>query len=241
VIAACGDSGGTVYRVSIRLAAGIARACPFLLPTSVLMLTTLAACRAADLDVIVVERSGRGVTDVVVIADFLGPHGAPPLPAAAVMDQRNRAFVPRVLVVAVGAKVEFPNNDTVSHQVYSFSDAKKFQLPLYKGERHSPVIFDKAGLVVLGCNIHDDMAGYIYVTASPYYGKTDADGVLHLQGVPAGNYRLTVWSPFIADPASGLTRDVLVDSQGKGVQRIQLTRELRAQPEPRPRRGDWEY
>ena len=72
--------------------------------------------------------------------------------------------------------MEFPNNDTVSHQVYSFSAAKRFQLPLYKGEVHPPVTFDRPGLVVLGCNIHDVMVGYIYVTDAPYFGKTDREG-----------------------------------------------------------------
>ena len=161
--------------------------------------------------------------------------------ATAVMDQRHVAFVPGVLVVAVGTKVDFPNNDTVSHQVYSFSPAKKFQLPLYKGELHKPVNFDRAGLVVLGCNIHDAMVGYIYVTDAPFFGKTDAAGMLRLQNIPAGDYRITVWSPFISDPAPSLIRTVRVDAQAGPADRVQLTGELRTRPEPRPRRGDWEY
>jgi len=208
---------------------------------AVLLLLGSAASLAGNVDISVVERSGRGVADVVVTVDSLQPHRTASAASTAVMDQRNRAFSPRVLVVAVGTQVEFPNNDTVSHQVYSFSDAKKFQLPLYKGERHSPVLFDRAGLVVLGCNIHDDMAGYIYVTDSQFFGETDTDGVLHLHNVPPGDYRLTLWSPFIADPASDLSRDVHLDSQGVSVQQIRLTRPLRALPEPRPKRGDWEY
>ncbi len=162
-------------------------------------------------------------------------------PATAVMDQRNRTFVPRVLVVGVGTSVEFPNNDTVSHQVYSFSPAKKFQLPLYKGTHHPPITFDREGLVVLGCNIHDDMAGYIYVTASPFFGTTDASGVLQLRDLPAGDYRVTLWSPLIADPSPSLVRTVRVVAQESAASHIQLARDLRARPEPRPRRGDWEY
>jgi plastocyanin len=208
---------------------------------ALLLLLGSAACPAGNVDVSVVERSGAGVADVVVTVDSLQSHRTVSAASTASMDQRNRAFLPRVLVVAVGTQVEFPNNDTVSHQVYSFSDAKKFQLPLYKGERHSPVLFDRAGLVVLGCNIHDDMAGYIYVTDAQFFGETDPDGVLHLHGVPPGDYRLTVWSPFIADPASELSRDVHLDSREVSVQQIRLTRPLRAFPEPRPKRGDWEY
>jgi hypothetical protein len=157
------------------------------------------------------------------------------------MDQRNLAFVPRVLVVPTGSSVSFPNSDSVSHQVYSFSPAKKFQLPLYKGERHPPVTFERDGLVVLGCNIHDEMVGYIYVTRAPWFGTTDSAGTLHLAGLPAGNYQLVLWSPVVADPPATLARSVQIAAQDVTVSRVQLTRDLRARPEPRPRRSDWEY
>jgi plastocyanin len=205
------------------------------------MLAAAAAmsCPAGELDVSVVDRQGRGVGEVVVMVAPVDKHPAKAAPAPAVMDQRNLAFLPRVLVVAVGTEVEFPNNDTVSHQVYSFSAAKKFHLPLYKGELHSPVLFDHEGLVVLGCNIHDSMAGYIYVTDAPFFGKTDTAGMLRLPSVPVGDYRIAVWSPFIADPDG--SRTVHVDGQAITSDQVQLVRELRTRPEPRPQRGDWEY
>ena len=197
---------------------------------------------AAELKVGIVDRQGHGVAEAVVLAAPLGAQraavrGAP----SAVMDQLNRAFVPGLLVVAVGTKVEFPNNDTVSHQVYSFSPAKRFQLPLYKGKIHQPVTFDQAGLVVLGCNIHDQMLGYIYVTDAPHFGKTDADGAWRSDELPPGDYRLTVWSPFIADAPALLSRQVHVDAAGPTAVRFELTQELRLRPEPRPRHSDWEY
>jgi len=165
----------------------------------------------------------------------------PAAPKRAIMDQRNLAFTPRVLVVAEGTSVEFPNSDSVSHQVYSFSPAKRFQLPLYKGETHPPVIFDRAGLVVLGCNIHDAMVGYIYVTDAPYFGTTDAAGGLQFKGLPAGDYQITIWSPFITDAAASLKRTVHVDAGEGAALRVQLGLPLRARPEPQPRRRDWEY
>lgn len=197
-------------------------------------------CAAGDLSVSVFDPAGRAVSEVVVTVTALQPHAASS-PGAAVMDQRRLEFTPRVLVVATGTSVEFPNNDTVSHQVYSFSAPKKFQLPLYKGQKHSPVTFGAAGLVVLGCNIHDEMVGYIYVTDAPYFGKTDAAGSLRFAGLPAGEYQLTFWSPYIADPAASLTRGVRVDAHDATASHIQLTHALRALPEPRPRRADWEY
>ena len=86
----------------------------------------------------------------------------------AIMDQRKLMFVPDVLVVQTGTAVDFPNSDQVRHQVYSFSGAKTFELALYAGRAHAPVVFDRSGLVTLGCNIHDSMVGYIWVTDSPW-------------------------------------------------------------------------
>lgn len=190
----------------------------------------------------VVDRDGHGVGEAVVTAT---PAAVKIGPLAdlkpAVMDQRNLAFVPRVLVVGVGTTVEFPNNDSVSHQVYSFSAAKRFQLPLYKGEVHPPITFDQPGLVVLGCNIHDGMVGYIYVTDAPYFGKTEAAGSVQLRALSGGDYRVTVWSPFISDPPASLIRSVHVDGNSPAPIRVQLSQALRAQPSPKPRRRDWEY
>jgi plastocyanin len=195
---------------------------------------------AADISVMVVDRDGHGVGEVVVTATPVVANMVPRLKPA-VMDQRNLAFAPRVLVVGVGTSVEFPNNDSVSHQVYSFSPAKRFQLPLYKGEPHPPITFDRAGLVVLGCNIHDGMVGYIYVTDAPYFGTTEAGGSLQLKDLPAGEYRVALWSPFIADAPSSLIRTVHVDGVEPAITRVQLSFALRAQPEPTPRRRDWAY
>jgi plastocyanin len=186
----------------------------------------------------VLDRDGHGVEQVVATVTPAGG-GAPVTPKPAVMDQKDRAFVPRILVVNVGASVEFPNNDSVSHQVYSFSAAKRFQLPLYKGEAHPPVTFDQPGLVVLGCNIHDSMVGYIYVTPAPFFGITDAGGALTLKDLPKGDYRLTIWSPYIADAPERLTRDLHLDDGAK--ERFALDAALRARPEPKPRRRDWDY
>ena len=195
--------------------------------------------RAGDLTINVADRDGHGVAEVVVTATPSA--GAPPAadPKSSVMDQRNLAFLPRVLVVGVGTRVEFPNNDAVSHQVYSFSPAKRFQLPLYKGEFHPPVTFDQPGLVVLGCNIHDSMVGYIYVTPAPYFGTTTAAGRLTFTRLPKGDYQVTIWGPFIADAPGSLSRTVHVE--GDETTSFALAAALRTQPEPRPRRRDWEY
>ena len=144
----------------------------------------------------VTDRNGKPVADVVVYATprAAGPAKSAPR-ATAVMDQVSRQFKPRVLVVETGTLVEFPNSDAVSHHVYSFSAAKRFELPLYRGTAYAPVLFDKPGIVVLGCNIHDSMLGYIAVVDSPHFTFTDSKGRATLTGLAPGDYAVQVWTP----------------------------------------------
>ena len=197
---------------------------------------------AADIFVTVVDRDGHGIADVAVTATPVrSGMVAAKDSKSAVMDQANLSFAPRVLVISTGTSVAFPNSDTVSHQVYSFSPAKRFQLPLYKGQVHPPVTFDRPGLVVLGCNIHDVMVGYIYVTEAPYFGKTEPGGGFEVKNAPDGEYHIGIWSPYITDSAAALDRTIRVSGNEPATIRVQLSQKLRAQPEPKPRRRDWEY
>jgi plastocyanin len=162
-------------------------------------LSVAPCCVAAALQIGVYDPDGRGVPDAVLVATSLSSSmPAVKASAAAVMDQLNKAFVPEVLVVRAGTTVIFPNSDSVAHQVYSFSPAKRFELPLYRGQPHAPVLFDQSGVVVLGCNIHDSMVGYIYVTDSPYFVKTGPNGDAILGPLPPGRYKLTAWSARIS-------------------------------------------
>ena len=148
---------------------------------------------AATLTVRVRDARGRAVADAVVYAE---PEGRQ-LPLArrtVVMDQRNRQFDPHVLPVQVGTAVSFPNSDDVRHHVYSFSKAKTFQLPLYKGTPSNPEVFDRAGVATLGCNIHDQMSAFIVVVDTPYFAKIE-NGVATLDDLEAGRYTVKVWHP----------------------------------------------
>jgi plastocyanin len=113
----------------------------------------------------------------------------------AIVAQSDREFVPFVTVIQVGTTVSFPNRDPILHHVYSFSEAKPFEIKLYSGQSPSTVNFDRSGVVTLGCNIHDWMLGYIVVVPTPYFARTDANGVAHLRDLPAGNYELRAWHP----------------------------------------------
>ena len=118
----------------------------------------------------------------------------------AIMDQRDRQFAPHVLAVRKNTRVRFPNSDDIRHHVYSFSPAKTFELRLYHGMAADPVVFDKPGRVVLGCNIHDAMLGYIYVLDTPWFGVTGSDGRVKVRDIPAGDYRLEVQHPRQIEP-----------------------------------------
>jgi plastocyanin len=150
--------------------------------------------RAATLEVKVVDEQGRPVGRVAVYATAAGADVAAPAASTAVMDQEDNRFVPHLLVVQKGTSVSFPNHDDVSHHVYSFSEPKSFELGLYKGQVHPPVVFDAPGIVVLGCNIHDGMLGYIAVVDTPYYALSDMRGVARID-VPSGDYTVEVWTP----------------------------------------------
>jgi plastocyanin len=186
---------------------------------------------AAGVQVDVVDTNGHALRDVVVVATSAAPASAhAPTSSAASMDQLDKRFVPEVLVIRAGATVSFPNNDSVAHQVYSFSSAKRFELPLYRGRAHPPVVFDQPGIVVLGCNIHDHMAAYIFVTASPHFGKTNEHGGVLLTGLPAGNYRISVWSPYFNETPP--EQSVALAATQTTELRFALTRNLRPQRPP---------
>jgi plastocyanin len=118
--------------------------------------------------------------------------GGAPTGGRAVLDQRDATFVPGVLPVGVGTHVAFPNSDNTLHHVYSFSPAKRFELPLYSGRQAEPVVFDKEGVVTLGCNIHDWMVAHVVVLDTPYFARTGADGSATIEA-PPGDYTLRVW------------------------------------------------
>lgn len=155
------------------------------------------AATAAELRVTVWNDNGEAVEHAVVAARALGA-GAPPIAGGEVIiDQKGKEFIPFVSAVPVGTKVHFPNSDNIRHHVYSFSQAKTFEIPLYKGTPSNPVVFDKPGIVVMGCNIHDWMSAYVYVSPTPYFSITPGDGIAKLAALPPGRYAVEVWHPQI--------------------------------------------
>jgi plastocyanin len=125
-----------------------------------------------------------------------------------IMDQRNLTFIPHLLVVPVGATVQFPNNDQVAHNVFSLSRTKAFNFGSYGPGESKTVLFDKPGVVELRCDIHAEMSAYIIVMENPYWGLTDESGhfkipdqeylaqhgIKGIKDLPQGSYVVKTWN-----------------------------------------------
>jgi plastocyanin len=194
---------------------------------------------AAPLTVTVLLPDGRPLSGVVVTARPIGGPAHPAPPVQIIMDQVDRSFVPDLLVIPTGSTVGFPNSDSVSHQIYSFSAAKRFQLPLYRGKPYPPVQFDQPGVVTLGCNIHDSMLAYVVVTDAPFFGRTNTTGSW-TGDVSDGSYQVTIWHPRLRDDDPKiLQHDVTVSETGGGTLTLHLVKQLKPAPlEGRPHSWD---
>lgn len=148
---------------------------------------------AASAQIEVRTEAGKPLAGAVVFLESREARAAAKPAQGVEIAQANKQFQPQVTVVPVGSSVAFPNRDTVRHHVYSFSPTKTFELKLYTGTDANPVVFDKPGIAVLGCNIHDQMAAWVVVVETPYYAHSAANGRATLDNVPPGTYRLRVW------------------------------------------------
>jgi len=173
---------------------------------------------AAPLNVRVVDASGRPVRDAVVT---LYPAGAA-RPAHAggryVVAQQNLQFRPFLTVVPVGADVSFPNLDPTKHHVYSFSAAKKFELKLFAKDQSRTVHFDKPGVVALGCNIHDQMSAFIFVTDTGWTARTNAQGIATFADAPNAPTRVVVWHPYLRAPGGQVQQAIAATQRNLGFQ-----------------------
>ncbi|HWW72649.1 MAG TPA: methylamine utilization protein [Duganella sp.] len=161
----------------------------------VVSLTWLGAAPAGATGVAVQVRDavGNALPDTVIYIEAEGGPAGGKAPASAEIEQKNLKFMPLVTVVQTGGKVVFPNNDRVRHHIYSFSAAHKFDQKLYSGQSAAPQVFDKAGTVVLGCNIHDKMLAYVKVVDTPYFAKTDGAGAARIELPAGGRYVVKAW------------------------------------------------
>jgi plastocyanin len=172
--------------------------------------TAVTGALGASVNVAVADAAGNALTDAVVILEpAAGRLAVKPMTGVRIA-QHDRQFDPQLTIVTVGTSVLFPNLDTVRHHVYSFSPAKTFQLKLYAGVPHTPIVFDKPGIAVLGCNIHDQMVAWVVVVDTPFWARSGAGGRALLEGVPPGSYQMHVWHSSLAENAPPVVIPLLV-------------------------------
>lgn len=184
-----------------------------------------------ELRVAVRDPAGEAVLDAVVSAHPVDTATAGPGADGAshfIIDQVGRQFVPHVSAVSRGTTVEFPNSDQIRHSIYSFSASKTFEIKLYRGFEAPPIHFDREGLVILGCNIHDYMLGYVYVLDTKHFGVTDEGGDVVLRDLSPGPWLLRVRHPRVEEQAILIERQLEIGSSGA----LELT--LPTSPPPRP-------
>jgi plastocyanin len=172
------------------------------------------------------KSKAKNAPEVVV---WLTPTNGPAQPVAAHpshpfrLMQKNKSFIPHILVVPAGSVVEFPNRDSFFHNVFSLFEGKRFDLGLYEAGTSRLVHFDRPGISYVFCNIHSEMSAVVVVTDSRYYGKSDAEGNVSITDVPAGRYVLHVWSER-SSPAElqALTRTVTISATSASIGNIHL-------------------
>jgi hypothetical protein len=217
---------------------GLSRPWPFTLAAALtLALAFTAAAQPAApggrIRVEIKDPAGKPVDDAV--ASLVALDSPPPLvpPAEpAVILQVGEEFKPYVTPVVAGTRIRFPNRDKIAHHVFSLSPAKRFDIPRYRGDPKDTILFDQPGIVSLGCNLHDWMAAYVVVLATPYFGLSAGDGHVTLTSLPPGRYRLEVWHPRLKEPER---RELSVAAPATATQVIAVTlgidRRIRRAPE----------
>lgn len=172
---------------------------------------------AGTLQLQVQDKNGKPLPEAIVFLESADAKAAARPIKGIEVAQVARQFKPSVTVVTPGTSVLFPNQDTVRHHVYSFSPTKTFELKLYAGVPANPVVFDKVGIAVLGCNIHDNMVAWVLVVDTPYFGHTDAQGKLTLDNVPNGTYKLRTWHASLPTGAPAAEQAQAVGAAGAPV------------------------
>ena len=188
----------------------------------VMWLMSITWAHAAEVQFTVQDSKGNRMRDVAIALIPNTPFTSSEK-SAAIIDQINKEFAPRVSVVQKGTLVRFPNSDNIRHHVYSFSDANRFELKLYSGEPSEPVRFDREGLVILGCNIHDWMVAYVLVVNTPYHIVQQANTKATLN-VAAGAYQLLIWHPDLGAP---ITEPLTIENADQHIQRKLKAAELK--------------
>ena len=198
---------------------------------------------ANDLAVTIVDHKNIDVANAVVTLtpnrSIMSSTQAPPVNVSII--QQGAMFNPFVLAIPTGTKVHFPNKDNFRHHVYSFSKAKRFQLRLYDKDEEKFITFDKPGIAALGCNIHDNMLAFVYISEAPLIATTDTKGEAIFKNITAGDYKMTVWHPDLKKDSWASNKNMQINITATPTLRhqIELTTLRRTQEKPNFNSGNY--
>ena len=182
---------------------------------------------AANLEITVTDAQGKPLANSIVV--LRGEKLKAIDTSVTEVSQIPNQFDPHVTIIRQNSAVIFPNLDQTRHQVYSFSAAKRFVTNLFAGREADPVTFENVGIVPVGCNIHDRMHAYIYVTDAPLFAVSNDDGLVQFNDLAAGEYRVEMLHPWQQSPGS-VTRDVRVRRAGRDVSIKESVGEIGSDP-----------
>lgn len=155
-----------------------------------------ASAQAGSIVVTASDKAGAMMGNVVIYATPVGGTALPAAaPESATIAQQGMQFVPYVTAVRTGTSIKFPNYDKMEHHVKSFSRAREFEYKIYEKGTPPPVVFDKPGVVIVYCMLHEWMRAYVMVLDTPYFSKTLETGVTTIDGLPDGSYEVRAWHP----------------------------------------------
>jgi plastocyanin len=183
-------------------------------------LSTLSISYAEHLNVIVTDSNGKKQDQVVVFLEPQSVQGQISKPVDITIDQRDKEFIPFVTVVQKGTSIRFPNSDAIRHHVYSFSKQFNFQIPLYGNVEPKPIKFNTSGVIPLGCNIHDWMKAFVFVSETPYYTLSNKSGAAKVNNIPKGKYLVKLYHPSMKNWESQAGK--LIELNGSKMPTVQL-------------------
>jgi plastocyanin len=206
----------------------------FSLIASLPALAVMPPLSAAEVSVRITDQRGAPVADAIVTLTARGgAEVAPPArrPARAhVIDQKDETFLPYLEVFRTGDTVVFRNSDRTRHHVYSFAAARQFEFVLMPGESSQPLLLDKPGVVAVGCNIHDQMITYLYVSDAPFVARSGEDGHARIGDLPPGTFDVRAWQPLLRPGGPDNAQTVTMQTDGDAKT---LAFALHLMPDPR--------
>jgi hypothetical protein len=210
--------------LKVHLIAGVLGACMFRVCAPALAQEVTVSARVKVVQEQASKPAASAANTVVWLSPIDPSTPLKPFPAGPLrLTQHNKSFEPHLLIVPVGAVVEFPNRDPFFHNVFSLFEGKRFDLGLYEAGSTRKVSFDRAGISYIFCNIHAEMSAVVIALNTPYFGISNRTGEIAIPQVPVGRYMMHVWyETALPETLNSMVREINVAAEGSNVGVLQI-------------------